>query len=72
VIAEDVAAALDAAARRLRLDREVVESTPFLFFGPVGRAVEKLESLRQELGVSHVVVRDAAGFALVVAALAGR
>jgi alkanesulfonate monooxygenase SsuD/methylene tetrahydromethanopterin reductase-like flavin-dependent oxidoreductase (luciferase family) len=72
VIAEDVAAALDAAAHRLRLDREVVESTPFLLIGPVGRVVEKLESFRQELGVSHVVVRDGPGFAPVVAALAGR
>lgn len=72
LIGEDVAAALDAAARRLRLDREVVESTPFLLIGPVGRVVEKLESLRQGIGVSHVVVRDAPGFAPVVAALAGR
>jgi hypothetical protein len=54
------------------LDREVVESTPFLLIGPVGRVVEKLESCRQELGVSHVVVRDGPGFAPVVAALAGR
>lgn len=72
VIAEDTDAAVDAAARRLGLDREVVESTPFLLFGSVGRIADRLETLRQELGITHIVVRDAVGFAAVVVALAGR
>jgi hypothetical protein len=34
--------------------------------------IDKLERLREELGISHVVVRDADAFAPVVDALAGR
>jgi probable F420-dependent oxidoreductase len=63
---------VEEAARRLGVDREVVMSTPFLLLGSVEQVVEELESLRERLGISHVVVRDAEGFAPVVAALAGR
>ncbi len=72
VIGPSAAAAADEAAGRLGVDRELVDSTPFLLFGSVEQVVDRLESLREALGVSHVVVRDAAGFAPVVAALAGR
>jgi hypothetical protein len=54
------------------VDRELVASSPFLLFGSVEQVVDRLESLRDSLGISHVVVRDAADFAPVVAALAGR
>jgi len=40
--------------------------------GSLEQIVDKLERLRQDVGISHVVVRDAEGFAPVVAALAGR
>jgi probable F420-dependent oxidoreductase len=64
--------AADEAARRLGVDPDVVESTPFLLFGTVEHVVDRLESLRETLGISHVVVREALGFAPVVAALSGR
>jgi probable F420-dependent oxidoreductase len=64
--------ASDRAAARLGVTREVVESTPFLLFGSVEQIVDKLESLREALGISHVVVRDAERFAPVAAALADR
>jgi probable F420-dependent oxidoreductase len=72
VIGEGAEAALDQACRRLGLGREVVESTPFLLFGTVAQIVDRLEDLRGSLGVSHFVVREAADFAPVVAALSGR
>ena len=65
-------AALDESARLLGADRQVVESTPFLLYGSVEQVVDRLESLRASIGISHVVVRDAAGFAPVVDRLAGR
>jgi hypothetical protein len=64
--------ASDRAAVRLGVTREVVESTPFLLLGSVEQIVDKLESLREALGISHIVVRDAERFAPVVAALAAR
>lgn len=59
-------------ATRFGLDADVVEHTPFSLSGSLDRVVDKLEHLRERLGVSHVVVRDPEGFAPVVAALAGR
>lgn len=64
--------ASDRAAARLRVTREVVTSTPFLLFGSVEQIVDKLESLREALGISYIVIRDAERFAPVVAALADR
>jgi probable F420-dependent oxidoreductase len=64
--------AADGVAARLGGDRALVASTPFLLYGSVEQVVDKLESLRDALGVSHVVVREAEGCAPVVAALAGR
>lgn len=72
LVGEGADAAFDEAARRLGVDRDVVRSTPFLLFGSVAEVVDRLESLRDSLGISHVVVRDAAGFAPVVAVLAGQ
>ena len=64
--------ASDRAAARLGVTREVVTSTPFLLFGSVEQIVDKLESLREALGISYIVIRDAERFAPVVAALADR
>ncbi len=64
-------AAVDAAARRLGGDRRLVAETPFLLLGSRASVVDKVQSLRDELGVNHVVVRDPQGFAPVVDALAG-
>jgi probable F420-dependent oxidoreductase len=59
-------------SRRLGLRPEVVRSTPFLLFGSVTGIVDRLQQLREALGISHLVVRESAEFAPVVAALSGR
>ena len=51
---------------------ELVAETPFMFYGSLEQVVDKLERLREDVGISHYVVRDAEQFAPVVAALAGR
>lgn len=52
--------------------RDVLDETPFLLAGSVEQLVDKLERLRDDLGISHYVVRDPHGFAPVVSALSGR
>jgi len=59
-------------AERFAVSADLIEQTPFLLLGSLEQIVDKLERLRQDVGISHVVVRDAEGFAPVVAALAGR
>ena len=49
-----------------------IEHTPFLLSGSVEQIVDKLERLRDDVGISHYVIRDAESFAPVVDALAGR
>ncbi len=51
---------------------ELLDETPFVLVGSLEQVIDKLGRLRDDLGVSHVVVRDAEQFAPVVAALAGR
>ena len=58
-------------AARFGADRALVDATPFALVGSVEQVVDKLERLREDIGASHVVVRDVAGFAPVVEALAG-
>lgn len=62
---------LDAVAAEVDLPAALVQETPFVLAGSVGQIVEKLQRLRETVGISHYVVRDAEGFAPVVAALAG-
>src|SRR3954454_11650765 len=57
---------------RFALSADLIQQTPFLLIGSLEQVVNKLERLREDVGISHVVVRDAEGFAPVVAALAGR
>jgi probable F420-dependent oxidoreductase len=59
-------------AERFGVDRPLIDGTPFLLLGSEEQVVAKLERLRSDIGISHFVVRDAAGFAPVVDALAGR
>ena len=63
--------AIDGVCERVDLARDVVASTPFLLLGSLAEVVEKILCLRDELGVSHFVVRDPEGFAPVVDVLAG-
>ncbi len=71
-IGDGADAAAGEAAEHLGLDRAFVDTTPFLLFGSVPQIVDELESRRETLGISHVVVRDPEAFAPVVAELSGR
>lgn len=57
---------------RFGVDKQVLADTPFVLAGSVEQVVDKLERRREDLGISHYVIRDAVQFAPVVAALAGR
>jgi probable F420-dependent oxidoreductase len=71
-VGSDGDAVLERMAGELGADVELLEASPFVLVGSVEQLVEKLSSLRERLGVSHVVLRDAEAFAPVVAALRGR
>lgn len=57
---------------RFGLPTEVLADSPFVLSGSVEEIVDKLERLRQEVGISHYVVRHPQGFAPVVEVLRGR
>ncbi len=59
-------------AARFGFEARLIAECPFLLLGSVEQVIDKLERLRERLGISHYVVRDADGFAPVVEALAGR
>ena len=65
-------AQINETVERFGVTADLIAETPFLLLGSLEQIVDKLERLRQDVGISHVVVRDAEGFAPVVAALAGR
>ncbi|MET0326021.1 MAG: TIGR03621 family F420-dependent LLM class oxidoreductase [Ilumatobacteraceae bacterium] len=65
-------AALDELSASFEVDRALLEETPFILAGTVEQVVDKVERLRATAGINHFVVREAEGFAPVVAALAGR
>lgn len=60
---------LEQLSERLRLDPEVIVDTPFVLCGSVEQVVDKIERLRETLGITHYVVRDPEGFAPVMEAL---
>lgn len=59
-------------AARFALDAQTIEASPFVLTGPATRIIDKLQRLRERIGVSHVVIRDPEGFAPIVDALGGR
>lgn len=59
-------------AGRLAADPVLVDETPFVMVGSVQQVIEKLEGLREDFGIHHIVTRDAEDFAPIVAALAGQ
>ena len=63
---------IEATMARWGVDRELIDATPFILLGSVAQVVDKVERLRSDVGISHFVIRDAEGFAPVVAALTGR
>ncbi len=71
-VGDDAEQQLAELAGRFELPEEVLRASPFVLVGSVEQLVDELGRRREELGISHYVVRDAEGFAPVVAALAGR
>ena len=63
---------MDQTAEQFGVDRAFLEETPFVLIGSIAQIVDKLERLRLDVGISHVVIRSADAFAPVVDALAGR
>lgn len=57
---------------RFGLEPSVLDETPFALFGSLAQVIDRIERLRELVGISHYVVRDPDGFAPVVAALSGR
>lgn len=70
-IGADAPADRGAVAERLGAPRELIDETPFALVGTEDDVVDKLLALREDLGISHVVVRDARGFAPIVDRLSG-
>ncbi len=62
----------DVAGSRFGLDTDTIDGTPFVLIGSVQQIVDKLERLRQLIGISHVVLRDPDSFAPIVDQLRGR
>jgi len=59
-------------ADQFEMDAETIEQTPFVLAGSVAQVVDKIERLRERLGITHYVVRDPEGFAPIVDALGDR
>jgi probable F420-dependent oxidoreductase len=70
-VGDDAPSAGDLAGR-FDLDEDVVGTTPFVLSGSVAQLVDRIGQLRDEIGVSHFVVRDPEAFAPIVDQLAGR
>ncbi len=56
-------------AARTGLSADHLADTPFVLAGSFDQVVDKIHRLRDDLGISHFVIRDPEGFAPVVAAL---
>lgn len=65
----DDAPSADDLAGRFKLPGDVIEHTPFALFGSLEQIVDKIERQREQLGITHYVIRDPDGFAPVVDAL---
>ena len=70
-IAADAGDRLDAMADRFDVTRAALDETPFVLIGSVEQIVDKLQRLRDDVGISHYVVRDPECFAPVLDMLAG-
>ncbi len=70
-VGDDTSAFHAKTAVRMDVDADLLDATPFMMIGSRAQVVEKLEQLREEFGIHHVVSRDPDDFAPIVAALAG-
>ncbi len=64
--------AVVALSERFKVGTELIEATPFALMGSLEQVIDKVGRLRDDVGISHFVVRDAEQFAPVVAALTGQ
>lgn len=71
-ISPDPDARIGEIAAEFDLPPDVVAETPFILAGSLEHVIDKLQRLREHLGISHYVIRDAAQFAPVVEVLSGR
>ncbi len=62
----------EATALRMGADPALIDETPFFLVGSVAQVVEKLQALREDFGIHHVVSRDPEDLAPVVSALGGQ
>ncbi len=62
----------EATATRMSVDPSLIDETPFMLIGSENQIVEKLQALREDFGIHHVVSRDPDDFAPIVAALNGQ
>lgn len=69
VVGDDTAAAVDEITERTGLAGDDLAECPFFLIGSVAELVDKLGRLRDELGISHYVIRDAEAMAPVIAQL---
>lgn len=67
----DDAPSAEELGERFKQSAEVAQNTPFALVGSLEQVIDKIERLRDRVGISHYVVRDADGFAPIVEALAG-
>lgn len=63
------AVSVDELAVQFELPPDVVAETPFILSGSIDQLVDKVGRLRDQLGITHYVVRDPEGFAPVLDAL---
>ena len=68
-VGDDTADVRVETAEAFGMSTEQLDDCPFALIGSVEQVVDKLERLRERLGITHYVVRDAEQFAPVVAAL---
>jgi probable F420-dependent oxidoreductase len=61
----------DKTAQEFEVELDTVLESPFILQGSRSQIAEKLHRCREELGISHIVIRDAEAFAPIVAQLAG-
>jgi probable F420-dependent oxidoreductase len=71
-IGDGAAAKRAEAAERTKLSTEIIDETPYVLVGSKEQIIDKLERQRQQVGISHYVVRELESFAPIVEALAGR
>jgi len=62
----------EALAERLKVELDVPTDSPFVLVGSVEQIVDKIERLRERVGISHYVIREPEAFAPVVELLKGR